>query len=479
MAVPFTDTDKPLMAPAILKSVAIKAGKSAVVLDLNLQFLRHLQDADPERRNKLLGFFREEAWSEDIMPDIFGLIQDMAHKILCYNPSVVGISVFTYNCRCCAKYLSWALKKINPEVKIILGGAGIIHHFAGDAKFAEDLRRYGVIDHFVYGDGERTLYEYLTTDNIEIAGLNSHVWNQMTNLELEQAPLPNYDDYDLDLYARPLALPINGSRGCVQKCDFCDVHAHWKKFAYRGGQHVFDEMLFMKQKYGVSYFNFTDSLINGNLKEYRALMRLIAEHNRDLAAHEQIRWSSNFIFRSRAIFDEDDWRLTSEGGADLLMVGIESLSDKVRKHLGKNFTNQDIEYSFQMIKKFGRIRLGLLFLTGHPLETDDDHKFEMEWWPKQIAYRDIIAAVNTGTPLGILENTPLQINFDKMGLIRIGSTPEDWVNPVTGNTPSKRVQWNDEIVEIVKRCGFPLARGHDTHYILERMRNSDAFLEQN
>jgi radical SAM superfamily enzyme YgiQ (UPF0313 family) len=402
----------------------------------------------------------------------------MAHDICQYDPKIVGISVFTYNCCCCAKYLAWTLKKINPNLKIIVGGPGISNNLIGSAEFAENLKNNNVIDDFIYGDAEHALVNYLkfgskNSLNINMSGINSNSWKPLTSKELEQSPIPDYSDYDFSLYATPLAIPINGSRGCVRQCDFCDIHSHWTKFSYRGGEHIFQEMLMVSEKYNVNYFNFTDSLINGNLKEYRILMRLIANYNSQVDDNKKLRWSSFFIFRPKSTFGDEDWELTSKGGAHVLAVGVETLSDNVRKKLGKNFTNDDIIYSFQMAQKFGKIKFSLLFFTGHPYETDEDHEFELQWWPKQIKYKDVIASVNTGTPLGILQNTPLEKKFHDIGLVSTGPNPEDWINPETNNTPQKRVKWNDEIVQTVKHCGFFVERGHDAHYIIERLRHTN------
>jgi radical SAM superfamily enzyme YgiQ (UPF0313 family) len=477
VTVPFTDTNKPLMAPAILKSIATKAGKTSVVIDLNIKFIKQLESLTSlSKKQKILDFFRTEHWDNEISDDVFDMLKSMAENILQYQPKIVGISVFTYNCQACAKYLSWTLKKIDPTVKIVVGGSGILHQLSGPSKFVTDLKKSGAIDHYIFGDAEKVLFEYLK-NNTELNGFDAYTWDQLSNQELESMPVPDYNDYEFELYEEPRALPINGSRGCVRHCDFCDIHEHWKKFSYRGGQHIFNEMLELSKKYGVNYFNFTDSLINGNLKEYRVLMKLISDYNKNKSEDDQLKWTSFFIIRPKTVFTDEDWKLTSEGGGRGLAVGIETLSDTVRKKLGKNFTNDDIDYAFRSAQKYGKIKFALLVLTGHVYETDQDHDFELQWWPKQIKYNDVIASVNTGTPLGILKNTTLDKNFKQLGLISVGAAPEDWVNPATDNTPQKRVKWNDEIVQTVKDCGFSLSRGHDTHYILERLRNTNGQLE--
>jgi radical SAM superfamily enzyme YgiQ (UPF0313 family) len=250
--VPFSDTNKPLMAPAILKSIATQAGKTSLVIDLNAEFRCYIETLDDNTRFKILAFFREEQWTTEIVDMAFVLLSQWAKKILSYSPKIVGISLLTYNCQAAAKYLAWMLKKIDPDVKVILGGAGILTHFAGRATFAEQLQKNGVIDFYVYGDGEKALYHYLTSGNTKFSGISMYNWTQLNRHEVESLPTPDYDDYDFSLYEQPLKLPILGSRGCVRSCTFCDVHSHWEKFTYRSGQHVFNEMITLNQKYGVT-----------------------------------------------------------------------------------------------------------------------------------------------------------------------------------------------------------------------------------
>jgi hypothetical protein len=473
VTVPFTDTPKPLMAPAILSSIAKQAGKTSATIDLNQKFLRYLDQVTESDRFKLLAFFREEHWHKEISVPAEQLIHDMAQEILSYQPAIVGISVFTYNCRCATKYLAWMLKRQQPSIKIVIGGAGIMKSFSGAPTFAEELLKNKVIDFYIYGDGEKALYHYLTTQNTQFAGINTQNWMTMNRQEVELLPRPDYSDYEFDLYQQPLSLPILGSRGCVRQCTFCDYHTHWDKFTYRSGQHIFDEMIEFHQRYEVTYFHFTDSLVNGNLREYRALTQLLSDYNKDLPEEKQITWGGFFIFRNREAFTERDWQLTVTGGGRHLAVGIETLNDAVRKELGKNFTNEDIEFSLQMARRHGagKIKFQFLFFTGYPSETDADYEYQAQWWRDHKDYGDVIWAANTGTPLGILDNTPLKENFDKLGLIQVGPEPEDWVNPANGNTPEKRVAWNKMMVDVIRECGIQNVTGYDTHYILERMRS--------
>jgi hypothetical protein len=55
--VPWTDTGMPLMAPAILKSIALKAGRTAVTVDLNRKAIQLLSQVD--YKNDLVGLIKK------------------------------------------------------------------------------------------------------------------------------------------------------------------------------------------------------------------------------------------------------------------------------------------------------------------------------------------------------------------------------------------------------------------------------------
>lgn len=465
VSVPFTDTKLPLMAPAVLKSIALAAGKTSVALDLNIQFINYAKSSP--HKHELINFFKTGVADPAIEEELFNLFYSYATQLLAYQPSIIGISVFTYHCQIAAKYLSLFIKKLSPTTKVIIGGAGIVETLIGKPKFAERLLTSGLIDFYIRGDGEHSLYDYLTINHDSISGLNCENWKELTNEDLIALPTPDYDDYNFSLYETK-GIPILGSRGCVRNCTFCDIHSHWTKFSWRTGEHIFNEMLELNKKYNIYSFTFQDSLINGNLKEYRKLMQLIANYNSTQDEDHKFIWSSFFILRPESSFTEEDWRLTAEGGGLYLIIGIETFNDASRFHLGKKFTNEDIEFGLQMAKKY-KIKFILLYLIGYVTDTEQDVDFAVEWLESHAEeYRDTVE-INLGSSLGITEGTPLKEKFNELKLVQIGVTDQDWINPNTGNTPAKRAEWYLKLKDAVARSKYKEIVTHDNRYIVERM----------
>jgi hypothetical protein len=459
------------MAPAVLKSIALKAGKTSATIDLNIQAVNFINALGEEDRFKVINFFHHGEVSIDVYDHIYNLFSGFAQQILEHQPSIVGISLFTYNCQTSAEYMAFLIKKLSPETKVIMGGAGLTNNLIGVSHYAENLLQTKLIDFYIRGDGEQALYNYLTTERTDLPGINQSAWQELTNDDLVKLPPPDYDDYNFDEYSKRKVISVLGSRGCVRNCTFCDIHAHWTKFSWRSGEHIFEEMKMLNQKYGIRSFLFQDSLINGNMKEYRALMRLIADYNKSVNPDQKLEWSSYFILRPVKQFTEEDWKLTAEGGAKILTIGIESLSDTARFHLGKKFTNTDVDFGLTMARKYN-IKFMMLFLTGYITESEADVDAACEWWEDHKDYKDVMM-VNLGVPLGILKGTPLDENFKEWGLQRIGPDDQDWVNPATDNTPSNRVRWHRKLVDTVTRLGFEQHGGADNRFIIERMVMKD------
>jgi hypothetical protein len=71
-------------------------------------------------------------------------------------------------------------------------------------------------------------------------------------------------------------------------------------------------MLYLNKKYAVNEFNFSDSLINGSLKEFKKFIKIIADYNKTLDT--SLTWSSQFIVRPKNQVNEEYWKYIAESG---------------------------------------------------------------------------------------------------------------------------------------------------------------------
>ena len=456
VSVPFTDTTAPMMAPALFQGILKQAGIDCVGLDINSNVFNRI--CDQTDYEDYLGFFYYELVTPGFESKIKSVFEYMASLILAHNPTVVCLSLLHYQCRISAKWLSFYLKKLNPELTIVIGGAGAFSTglITDDQSYLTMMIDQQLVDHYVSGDGDVALVE-LIKGNVDYPGINSLSWQPLE--DLNSVAYPDYDHYDMSLYKTPF-IGVLGSRGCVRQCTFCDIHEYWEKFKWRTAENIFSELLFQNKKYGTQFFKFQDSLINGNVKEYNKLITLLAQHNKT-HPENHLYWASYFILRPESQMSEDYWKLTAQSGAVRLNIGIESVVEKNRFHLGKKFSNQDIEFGLDMCKKY-RINLAFLMLVGYPTETEQDHLETLAWFESHKHYADMpIQVVVVGGTLSVLPGTWIHRNQADLGITWKQGRPSTtagnnslWEIVATGNNYETRVRRLTELIDVATQNGF-------------------------
>jgi radical SAM superfamily enzyme YgiQ (UPF0313 family) len=449
------------MAPAVLKSCLTAHDISSVALDLNREFIDIVNDHPS--KNQIQQFLIYETLNKDLIPEICKIFDQLAKRVLDYNPEWVALSLLTYLCQNTTKWLCLTLKSHCPNLKIVIGGPGCFSSLKGNDSFAVQLKSQGVIDAYVVGDGEQAIVEVIQGNN-NYPGVNNNDWKEIQNLD--DLPFPDFDDYQWHLYSEK-TLAIWGSRGCVRECTFCDIHEHWEKFNWRSAENIFQEMLYQNEKYKINRFHFADSLVNGNQKEYRKLIKLLADFNCAKPVDQQIKWGGFFIFRNQDQMREEDWKLTADSGVQVLIVGVESFVEHIRYHVKKKFSNQDLDYGLDMCKKYN-INVGLLTIVGYATETHQDHVEQLKWLETHTRYaKNPIKHIEFGQGLAILPGTWLDKNSKSLDIqIVDDKVYQNWTSARINSTPEIRNQRLQEIRKHATQLGFRVVKATNNHKII-------------
>jgi radical SAM superfamily enzyme YgiQ (UPF0313 family) len=442
VGVPLVETSRLLMAPAALKSVLTQNGFRNACFDLNAEIYFKI-NRHPDRQ-KFLDFFYRQIIHDEVAVELARIINYCADRILSYGAPVVGLSLFCSDCQCFTAWLAAVIKEKNPNCKIVIGGPGI--RVADTLGFADNMLDSGYVDNFIIGDGERSLIEYLK-GNMEFPGINSPVWEQ--NVDIDNLPDPDYTDYNFFWYDEP-SIPIIDSRGCVRKCEFCDVIEIWKKYQYTTADRVFQQMIRQYNKYGITHFDFRSSISNGNLREFKKLMKLIADYNQDKFRSEQFSWEGSFIVRSASQHSAELWETMSRTNASLFF-GVESIIESVRINLGKNFTNADLYHHLEMSKKYN-IKVLLLFIAGYHSETLEDFEIIKNWFRERKHYVNNPIRIVSLSALSIMPYTRLGRNLESHGII---TTKNNWISLKTGISIEQRNSYINDLKKVITdECGF-------------------------
>lgn len=444
-----TFSSRPVLAPAVLKSSVIAAGFSAVAIDLNNEanlYIRHSKDT------KILENFLlfQEIPSENYAA-IESFIEFCTNRIISFNPKIIALSLLCQDNQFFTIWLCYHLRFRAPNVKIIIGGSGIKNFIAESSiGYAELLKERNLIDDYINGDGEYSLVQYLK-NNMSFPGINSANWQQIT--DLNNLPFPNFDNYNFQQY-KECGIPICDSRGCVRACEFCDIIEHWKKYQYRSASNIFSEMLHQIEKYKISNFFFYNSLTNGNMKEFNKLLDYICEYNSK--ATNVISWDGYFIVRGQNQHPRTLWQKIKESNESLLL-GIESVIEKVRINLGKNFTNDDIDYHLEMAKEFS-IPLNLLLIVGYPTETKEDFEFTKKWFIDRKQYARFPVKNVVFSLASILPNTELDRKKKDYNITQ-GEIPTYWISNVNNVSTQDRLNYHKSLTTILSQLNFSHGAG--------------------
>lgn len=357
-----------LPAPGIayMKGVLNNEGFESKCFDLNHEFLKKFGNDSI-------------VWCEygkDYKPEYEQFIFDYCEQLSDFD--WIGVSLFSYNSQIATKVLLQCIKDLEIKSKIVLGGNGLVNSSGSTEifglnsydNFGDRMIAEGLADYYIMGEGDRALPALLNGKSYKYAQMN----------DLSSLPYPDYSDFNLDSYGKNM-VTITGSRGCVRNCTFCDVNLIWNKYKFRPGEEVAAEMIYQYETHGVDLFYFSDSLVNGSLKEFRKFCRIMAEKNLP------IRWMGQFIFRSG--MTEEDWDYVKKSGCQTLWIGIESGSEKTRWHMKKKFDNRAL---YSSIKACGERKINMLYLliAGYPTETEEDFKETLKMLYKSKKYAEYI-----------------------------------------------------------------------------------------
>jgi radical SAM superfamily enzyme YgiQ (UPF0313 family) len=350
--VPHYDAFKPSIASFLINGISKQNGFISKVIDFNYELFQNFFDVFGDEIDHWMNidtFFDSE--NKALKYDKFvSLLDKWAERILDENPRYVAFSVLTHRNYLCVVELSRRLKEQNFKGKIVVGGVS--------AKWFKDYLNENnsmyLIDHICIGYGESVIEKLLMGEFKEKILISSEI-------DFSENFMPDYSDIDMSNYCDK-QLYLSTSRGCIYHCSFCQVRYIWDRFVARPIPHVLEEMSLMKETYNINEFLLTDSIINAIMPHFRNLCNELKKYD--------YKWHGMFSIRNKVMI-ESDYELLRDSGCSLLHIGIESGSQKVRKHMGKKFINSDVFETLGMLDRYN-VKNCIMFMTGYPTESDDD-----------------------------------------------------------------------------------------------------------
>lgn len=291
------------------------------------------------------------------------------NKLAEMNPDIAGISQWTHN-RHASLELARLVRRVLPASTVVMGG--------GHATFChrEILREGSPVDIVVMGEGEETLLElagrcsegrnWQDTRGIAFLDNGALVVNppRPPLADLDRLPIPaRYLDDSIGVDRELQSEFILTARGCPFVCHFCSSPGFWnRQVRFRSPEHIVDEILYIRDRYGLIYFSLRDDTFTADRSRAVAFCRLLIERKAHILWNCQSRVSG---------LDEELLVWMKRAGCECVQLGVESGSPRILDMLGKLIAPGDVEAAAMLIRKVG-INLSVYLISDVPGETEND-----------------------------------------------------------------------------------------------------------
>lgn len=377
----------PPLALASLSSFLRKQGYSVLVLDIN----GALYSKRGEKYKNAWELEQEPFWNNPSLVDEFlrdyqTEVDDYVKKIIESGAAVIGFSIYSSS-KYISNYLAKKVKDQAPWTKIIYGGPG-----CADFCWGNYLIKESFVDAIVKGEGEITLldivkrvgagepFEDIPGTLLKKEGKVIDCGEREIMVDMNDLPFPDFDDFDFRIYRNYGTLPIATSRGCANRCIFCNDRPFWKRFRFKRGELIFQEIECQLKRYPyIKKIEFFDSLVNGNIKALETMADLIIESG------IKIQWSGQAVIRKEMTYEL--LKKLKDSGCTCLAYGLETPSTSLMLKIGKALSKGcDPEKIVQDGYRAGITGCSINFMFGLPGETEEDAQETLDFLKRNKDY---------------------------------------------------------------------------------------------
>jgi radical SAM superfamily enzyme YgiQ (UPF0313 family) len=374
----------------VLASYLRSKGHQVYIKDLNIEFYyeRKAEYADNWNHENHLFWINPRLVSNFIF-DHSGLIDKKVNEIIDTGAEVVGFSIH-FSSEHMAKEIAKRVKEKDKKKIIVFGGPQ-----ASRVNSGLQLAESGCVDFVVQGEGE-TIFEEIINKLERNEGVDfcaGSIFKKEGKIidcgdgllipDLNSLPFADFEGLDFSKYKEPFRLPLSLSRGCPNRCIFCNEMPYWKKFRVRKAENVFSEIKYQIAKIGgIDYIDFHDSLVNGNPDELEKLCDLI------IADGLKVRWGGQAVIHKKMTYDL--LLKIKKAGCICLSYGFETGSLKLMQRIGKLLAKDtDLDRITQDTHNSG-IDCIINFMFGFPGETEEDFQETLEFLARNREYIDLV-----------------------------------------------------------------------------------------
>lgn len=332
-------------------SKIVLAGINSQYVHLNLavRYLKKYVEANSD--------LKIEIYETNINNQVFNIIKDIYEL----NPDKIIFSTYIWNKEYIVEIVK-ELKKVLPNVKIILGGPEVSY------KWEKFMANMSEVDALLLGEGENVLLNFLTKEEDKVLGVVSRkndeiVFNGIEPIieNLDIVPFP-YEDWELE--DKTKIFYYESSRGCPFSCSYC-LSSIDKTVRYYSLDRVKKDLKrFLDSP--IKLLKFVDRTFNLRKERYMEIWKFLLENYRE---------GITFHFEINAnIFDDEtlDFLEKVPKGYFQFEIGVQSINPETMVAIKRNNILDKLAHNVRRISR--NIHLHLDLIAGLPYETYDIFK---------------------------------------------------------------------------------------------------------
>lgn len=329
------------------------------------------------------------------------------------QPDVIGFSCYIWNIEETIPVINM-LKKINPDITIVLGGPEVSY----DTEYW--MKRIPEVDVIVIGEGEATFKELLSAlkngqDLANVKGIAYRKNGEITftypreKLDLNEIPSPFRFQEDLPNLSKRVTY-VETSRGCPFSCQFC-LSSIEMGVRYFDIERMKEELLFLMD-HGAKTIKFVDRTFNIKRDYALEMFQFLIDNHREGCVF-QFEITADIMRPEIIEFLNEN----APPGLFRFEIGVQSTNDETNRLIKRRQNFDKLANIVTMVKNGGKIVQHLDLIAGLPKE--DYASFRQ-------TFNDVFALRPEELQLGflkLLRGTGLRIQAEEFGYIYMDHAP--------------------------------------------------------
>lgn len=275
--------------------------------------------------------------------------REVAEDILSLTPKIVGIGVYIWNASESLE-LAQILKKVDPEITLVLGGPEVSYESEGQAICQ-------VADYVLKGESDFSFRELCQNILSEVKPATKYIRSALPDIALLKTPYELYTDEDI----KNRIVYVEASRGCPYKCEYClsSLDKSVRNFPI---EPFLKDMQTLVDR-GVRQFKFIDRTFNLSPKISSEILKFFLKHvEKGLFLHFE-------MVPDRLPVELRDLIAQFPAGSLQFEIGIQTFNPDTAKSVSRKNDLSKVEENFRYLRENTKVHTHADLIVGLPGET--------------------------------------------------------------------------------------------------------------